>query len=252
MKRLVLMGAVTGLALTAGLAAQTPNDWPTVGNDPGGMKYSSLTQITPANVSKLDESVDLRHGRAGIGLHGHAHCREQRHVLPGPGIDHRRAQGRHRNRAVEVRPGEDPRTSAPIPRPAAAASRTGRALPRVAPRIVIATTNGFIVQLDAKIGQADSGPCRRDQPLDRRDGEVRRRVLHEHASGALQEPGDRRRPDGRAGPLRDSRRSARVRSADGQGSLALPRRAAAGRGELRHLGPRTAGRIGAVPASGCR
>ena len=41
----------------------------------------------------------------------------------------------------------------------------------------------------------------------------------------------------RTGPLRHSRRSARVRSAHRQGSLALPRRAAAGRRELRHLGP---------------
>src|SRR5688500_2033586 len=53
MKRLVPIVAVTGLALSAGIAAQTTNDWPTVGNDPGGMKYSSLTQITPDNVSKL-------------------------------------------------------------------------------------------------------------------------------------------------------------------------------------------------------
>lgn len=28
-------------------------DWPTLGNDPGGMKYSTLTQITPANVHQL-------------------------------------------------------------------------------------------------------------------------------------------------------------------------------------------------------
>jgi glucose dehydrogenase len=34
-----------------GLFAQA--DWPYAGNDPGGMKYSALKQITPANVTKL-------------------------------------------------------------------------------------------------------------------------------------------------------------------------------------------------------
>src|SRR6202050_401889 len=28
-------------------------EWPTYGHDPGGMRYSPLTQITPANVSNL-------------------------------------------------------------------------------------------------------------------------------------------------------------------------------------------------------
>src|SRR5262245_7564425 len=32
---------------------RTPTDWPTFGNDPGGQRYSGLTQINPANVTKL-------------------------------------------------------------------------------------------------------------------------------------------------------------------------------------------------------
>src|ERR671912_2979150 len=48
----VLVLTITAL-LGAGVAAQHANDWPTVGNDPGGMKYSPLTQITPANVTRL-------------------------------------------------------------------------------------------------------------------------------------------------------------------------------------------------------
>src|SRR6187401_1417497 len=52
MKR-VLQVVVTCVGLCAQVAAQNPNDWPTVGNDPGGMKYSTLTQITPANVARL-------------------------------------------------------------------------------------------------------------------------------------------------------------------------------------------------------
>jgi quinoprotein glucose dehydrogenase len=54
MKRLLLSAGVIGLSLGVGASAQNPaNDWPTVGNDPGGMKYSPLTQITPANVTRL-------------------------------------------------------------------------------------------------------------------------------------------------------------------------------------------------------
>src|SRR5262245_28043243 len=52
----VRRAAVTAVLVFSGLAvvrAQTPPGWPGVGNDPGGMKYSALTQITPDNVTKL-------------------------------------------------------------------------------------------------------------------------------------------------------------------------------------------------------
>src|SRR5689334_17597762 len=32
------------------------NEWPTYGHDPGGMRYSPLTQITPANVARLEKA----------------------------------------------------------------------------------------------------------------------------------------------------------------------------------------------------
>src|SRR3954469_15878976 len=71
MKHLLLIGAVLGVGLGAAARAQgvkpavkapgraaapaqpQPTDWPSTGNDPGSMKYSPLTQITPANVSQL-------------------------------------------------------------------------------------------------------------------------------------------------------------------------------------------------------
>ena len=33
-------------------------EWPTYGHDSGGMRYSPLTEITPANVSTLEIGVD--------------------------------------------------------------------------------------------------------------------------------------------------------------------------------------------------
>src|SRR5258707_8710188 len=59
------VGLVLGVGLLAlagvVMLAQTPKpqavdlskEWPTYGHDPGGMRYSPLTQITPANVSQL-------------------------------------------------------------------------------------------------------------------------------------------------------------------------------------------------------
>jgi quinoprotein glucose dehydrogenase len=158
MKRLVLTGAVTGLALTAGLAAQTPNDWPTVGNDPGGMKYSSLTQITPANVSKLAKAwtYDL-----GVPASGYT-------VTPivVSNVMYFPVQG-----SIIVALKADSGTEiwkcdlAKIPELGANPSAGGRGISywpgtaRVAPRIVIATTNGFLVQLDAKSGKPIPGPA---------------------------------------------------------------------------------------------
>ena len=63
MKRVIVIGALTGLMLPASMGAQDAKDsstvasartdWPTVGNDPGGTKHTSLADITPANVGGL-------------------------------------------------------------------------------------------------------------------------------------------------------------------------------------------------------
>ena len=37
-------------------------DWPSFGGDPGGLRYSPLTQITPENVTLLREAWTYRHG----------------------------------------------------------------------------------------------------------------------------------------------------------------------------------------------
>ena len=45
-------------------------DWPNPGNDPGGMKYSTLKQITPANVNKLVRAWTYDTGDVGGGFRG--------------------------------------------------------------------------------------------------------------------------------------------------------------------------------------
>ena len=57
---MVVSAIVAMLGLGFGLDAQSPapgsaasKEWPTYGHDPGGMRFSPLTQITPANVGQL-------------------------------------------------------------------------------------------------------------------------------------------------------------------------------------------------------
>jgi len=45
-------------------------DWPNPGNDPGGMKYSPLKQITPSNVNKLARAWTYDSGDTGGGFRG--------------------------------------------------------------------------------------------------------------------------------------------------------------------------------------
>ena len=55
-KRLLVAGACAA-SLVAGLTAQ--NDWKTYGNDQGHSKFSTLTQITPANVTRLTKAWEF-------------------------------------------------------------------------------------------------------------------------------------------------------------------------------------------------
>jgi len=52
----IFLIALPGLAQT---------DWPVYGHDPGGMRHSPLTQITPANVAKLERAWTFHGGRPG-------------------------------------------------------------------------------------------------------------------------------------------------------------------------------------------
>src|SRR4051794_36807038 len=49
-----LMVAGAGAQSGGGTTADLSKEWPTYGHDSGGMRFSPLTQINPANVGKLD------------------------------------------------------------------------------------------------------------------------------------------------------------------------------------------------------
>src|SRR5580704_2066421 len=50
---LILAGADALAQSKGGAASDASKEWPTYGHDPGGMRFSPLTQITAANVSQL-------------------------------------------------------------------------------------------------------------------------------------------------------------------------------------------------------
>ena len=53
-------------ASTAAVAAGAPGDWPNYGRTPGGDRHSPLTQISRANVSKLELAWEYKTGEAAV------------------------------------------------------------------------------------------------------------------------------------------------------------------------------------------
>jgi glucose dehydrogenase len=173
MKRLLLIAAVIGLGLGVGLRAQNakaparpaapakapgPNDWPTVGNDPGSMKFSPLTQITPANVSQLATAWTYDMGVPASGytitpivIGNVMYLPIQGTIIVALQADSGKELWRYDLKALKDL-GPNPSAGG---RGIAYWPGTGR----VTPRIVIDTTNGFIVQLDARTGEPIPGPA---------------------------------------------------------------------------------------------
>ena len=158
MKRLLLTTVATGFVLGVAPAAQTPHDWPTVGNDPGGMKYSTLSQITPANVTQLAKAWTYDLGAPATGYTITPIVVNNVMYLPVQGstiVALQADSGKELwKRDLKTLPDIGPNPSA-----------GGRGIsywPGTAesgPRIVIATTNGFLVQLSARTGAPVSGPA---------------------------------------------------------------------------------------------
>jgi quinoprotein glucose dehydrogenase len=69
---LAVLGIVVCLALFSSIAnsqASKDTDWPTYGNDPGGMRYSPLSEINRENVSKLKVAWTFHTGDVSDGSH---------------------------------------------------------------------------------------------------------------------------------------------------------------------------------------
>jgi quinoprotein glucose dehydrogenase len=178
MKRLVLIGAVIGLGLGVGLRAQNPkapaqgparaaaakpalpapNDWPSVGNDPGSMKYSPLTQVTPENVSQLTPAWTYDMGVPASGytitpivINNVMYLPIQGTIIVALQADSGKELWKYDLKSLK--------DLGPNPSAGGRGISYWPGAARIAPRIVIDTTNGFIVQLEARTGEPIPGPA---------------------------------------------------------------------------------------------
>jgi glucose dehydrogenase len=159
MTRAAFIGALITLLTGAGLGAQNlATDWPSVGHDPGGMKYSPLTQITPANVSRLAKAwtYDLGVPATGYTITPIVVSNVMYFPVGGSTIVALTADS-----GTELWKSDLKAIPGIAPNPSAG----GRGISywqgsaQTGPRLVIATTNGFLVQLDAKSGKLVPGPA---------------------------------------------------------------------------------------------
>jgi quinoprotein glucose dehydrogenase len=139
----------------AGVPASAIKDWPGVGNDPGGSKFSALTQITPENVTQLktawtyDFGAPMPYTVTPIVAGNVMYFPLQTSII-----------ALKADTGAEIWKSDLKLIEALGPNPSAG----GRGIsiwpgtPATGPRIVISTTNGFLVQLNAKTGKVIAGP----------------------------------------------------------------------------------------------
>jgi len=144
--------ALSTLILCATPILHAQADWPGVGNDPGGMKYSTLKQITPANVTNLVKAWTYETNDPAGGFRGweitpivisnvmyfptsgkkivalNAETGKEIWVVDLTALG---AKGAGAKYGVSYWPGDG----------------------KAAPRIVVATNDGLLLQLDARTGK---------------------------------------------------------------------------------------------------
>ena len=144
--------ALSTLLLCATPLVYAQSDWPGVGNDPGGMKYSTLKQITPANVSKLVKSWTYDTGDPAGGFRGWE-------ITPivVSNIMYFPTAGKK----IVALNGETGKEVWVVDLTTLGAKSAGAKYGvsywpgdgKAAPRIVVATNDGYLLQLDAKTGK---------------------------------------------------------------------------------------------------
>jgi len=149
-KRAAMAAAFVAAVVATVTQAQSLNDWSSVAKDPGGSKFSPLTQITPANVSQLQTAWTYDLGMGGPYTVTPIVISNILYFPVGTNIVALQA-----DTGKELWKSDLLKIPALGPNPSAG----GRGIsywagtPATGPRLVIATTNGFLVQLSAKTGK---------------------------------------------------------------------------------------------------
>lgn len=141
------------LLTTQALGASNAGDWPDIGHDPGGTKFSTLSQITPANVTGLKRAWTYDTGDPAGGFRGW----EITPIVINNLMYFPTARGKivalHADTGTEA--WKVDLTTLGIRGPGAKYGVSywpGDATRKMAPRIVVATNDGYLLQLDAKTG----------------------------------------------------------------------------------------------------
>jgi glucose dehydrogenase len=151
-----LLGVSLVFATLSPVLLHAQADWPTVGNDPGGMKYSTLSQITPANVNKLVKAWSYDTGDPAGGFRGWeitpiVISNVMYFPTSGKKIVALNAQTGQEVWKVDL-------TTLGVK---SAGAKYGVSYwpgdGKAKPRIVVATNDGFLLQLDAKTGELFKG-----------------------------------------------------------------------------------------------
>ena len=153
--KLLSMSLVLAVASTPALL-QAQSDWPGVGNDPGGSKYSTLTQITPANVNKLTQAWTYDTGDPAGGFRGW----EITPIVVGNTMyfptTGKKIVALNASNGKEV--WKVDLTTLGVK---SSGAKYGVSYwpgdSKARPRIVVATDDGFLIQLDAKTGELFKG-----------------------------------------------------------------------------------------------
>jgi quinoprotein glucose dehydrogenase len=147
----LILAAVIAISSSTAVGGNA-GDWPAFGNDPGGTKFSPLTQITTANVTKLAIAWTYDTGEKGGGFRGWS-------VTPVV-IDNVMYFGTYGGKLVAL----DAATGAELWKfDLKTISSSGRYSPRgisywpgdaqTPPRVVATTTDGLLTQVNAKNGE---------------------------------------------------------------------------------------------------
>lgn len=136
---------------TAALPFLCGQDWQGVGNDPGGMKYSPLKQITPGNVTKLVRAWSYDTGDPAGGFRGWETTPIVIANVMYFSTTGRKVIALNATTGAEIWNFDLKTVSTGTGAKYGVSYWPGNA--QKPPRIVVATTDGLLLQLDAKTGQ---------------------------------------------------------------------------------------------------
>ena len=145
------------LSLSLALLCTTPYlfaqaDWPQIGGDPGSTRYSTLKQITPANVSKLTKAWTYDTGDPAGGFRGWESTPIVVNDIMYFSTEGKKVVALNGETGAEVWKVDLTTVGAK-----SAGSKYGVSYwpgdAKTAPRIVIATNDGLLLQFDAKTGE---------------------------------------------------------------------------------------------------